>query len=148
MHCIATGITLTLTKHVYRRPPIDIQVGTYRYRIELTELQPTVHGRPTLGSCDPVRQRIEVWRALRPDRRLVVGWHEIAHAWRDALDIRPGDPLDDESYAALIGTAMAAMSVGQVARLHLLFTRGIDAREIIMSPGNDHPIPVLQMSEI
>jgi len=115
------------------------------YELILTQNQPVVDGQPALGSCDPVEQKIEVWSKLTPERRLTVGWHEIAHAWRDAMDIRPDLMLDDEAYAHLIGRAMAAMDVQLVARLHVYLTRGIDAAHVLMYPGHD-AVPVLRIT--
>lgn len=121
---------------------LQFPVGPYTYDLALVDEPIFHHGRPCMALTLPDERRIKISAHVRPELRVALAWHEIAHAWRAELDIHEAESLGHEAYANLVALAMAQYDGKTIARLQLYLTRGIVADDVIIISGVSDPIPV------
>jgi hypothetical protein len=98
-------------------------------------------GQRCFGLTEPREQIIRIADIIRPDRRIVVLWHELVEAWKLELDPHRSKTMDAEAIANMVGIAMAAMSPSLIASLHAYMLTGIEHQPSITSLAvrEDHP---------
>lgn len=125
---------------------MEIKIGPYPYQVKLANQPINVPGvGPSFGSCDPMHQKIQVWKGVSAPKRLGTLWHEIGEAAAVELDISNQNTLDVESFCNLLGLVMAGMTPLDLARLHIMMTQCIEAKSVVMVPGCDQAIPVIPL---
>lgn len=122
-----------------------IPVGPVSYTLRLHSGPVLIQEEPCLGGCDADNMLILVSDIAPPERRMMVFWHEFAHAWELELDPHELGTFGGESLANLVALGMARMSAMTLARVRLYLETGLESDDFAM-PRCPMFIPVCRVS--
>jgi hypothetical protein len=83
-----------------KQTSIPFRVGPYTYTVSIPTTPIIFEGKNVYGFIDDSPQKIQIAKSVRPEGRLLVLAHELAHAWF----FRTGEAADTESLCDKIGT--------------------------------------------
>lgn len=105
---------------------VTVPVGPVQFELRGV-VGPLLHPRdngPSNGLCFPDQLVIFISFDNPPSTRLLIAWHELAHAAHSVYNVGDREKLDEESSCDLVGAFMAGISPEKYAEIVAFVTEG------------------------